>query len=138
MGSNAPKLADNGGVFIPLNMSQDVIVAHYLFCSIIIDGAMEVEMFRMVCQLILVVFNCLNNPCMELLPIHMGFKEESVANKINGAKNGHVVILGLPISIIMLQLDTAGGADWEEGSPPTRATCWLGSTRMQNEGWNGR
>jgi len=39
MGNNASKFPDNVGVFIPLNMSQDVIVAHYLFCSIIIDGA---------------------------------------------------------------------------------------------------
>ena len=59
----------------------------------------------MVSQLILMVFNSLDNPCMESLSILMGFKEESAANKIDGAKNGHVVILGLPISIIMLRLD---------------------------------
>ena len=66
-------------------MSQNVIVAHYLFCSIIIDGAKEFEMFRVMGQLIVMIFNGLDNPCMELLSILTGFKEESAANKINGA-----------------------------------------------------
>ena len=101
MGGNASKLPDNGRVFIPLNMGQDVIVTHDFLSSIIIDGTKELEVFRMMCQLILMVFNCLDNPCMEVLSILMWFWEESASNKINGAENRHVVILGLPISIIM-------------------------------------
>jgi len=61
-------------------MSQDVIVVYYLFCGIIIDGAKEFEMFRVMGQLILMVFNGLDHLCTESLPIFMVFKEESVAN----------------------------------------------------------
>jgi len=73
MGNNASKFPYNIGIFIPLNMSQDVIVAHYLLNSIIIDGAQEFEVLRMVHELILMGFNGLDNPCMEALSILLWF-----------------------------------------------------------------
>jgi len=52
--------------------------------------------FRVACQLILMVFNCLDNLDMEVLPILMGFKGESAASNINGTKDWHVEDLGSP------------------------------------------
>jgi len=56
----------------------------------------------MLSQFVLMVFSGLNYPCTELLSILLWFKEEGVANNIDGTEYWYVVILGLPISIIMM------------------------------------
>jgi len=80
MCSDVAKFPNNIRCLILLNVGQDVIVAHHFFKGIIIDRTQKFHAFRVLVEMVLMVFNCLHNPGMESLAIFLRVKEKSTVN----------------------------------------------------------
>ncbi len=73
-------------IILLLNIIEDLVVRQDLLILIIIDRAVELEPFRFLMQLCIMILKGFNNMSMKSLAILLGIKQEGAANKVGGVE----------------------------------------------------
>ena len=83
------ELPDLGTIFVLLfDEVENLIVQQHLFILVIIDGAMKLEVGGVLAEYIIMLFNGLNDMCMEVLAIILLIEEKCLSNQIRWVEFG--------------------------------------------------